>query len=203
MFAFTFISCFVIILGRASAKLALQKNVNELVTFDGSDCALNRQIKMLLPTAPLIKKFTMNRQGQVYLKAVLITTINDILINKDQTLEVILSRILDSSTKVTPLNADRFVPPEPVLTAIPKKSDSMAKFSIVVIVLLAIDGWSLPVKFATSVAVPQPRSSTTVGKPTSSPDARPYSSAPPFDNALPCDSTKESASFTVASGRRS
>uniref|UniRef100_A0A7E4ZZ51 CUB domain-containing protein n=1 Tax=Panagrellus redivivus TaxID=6233 RepID=A0A7E4ZZ51_PANRE len=290
----TVLICLSVVLSQVSAELVLEKDVTETVTFDGSEleievdnsggiggvftlCIKSSEqfpspdcptgylwIRFSFGRIPDVKLLKMDRQGKVMMGTAFFTTIKAIAFN-DEALEVILKEVPDQSTKVWLLNAVRYVPPEPVETTTPKKSDSMAVFSVVIIVLLAIAGLliaglvvlicycrrrtpqkmeqsddrgqkhkttgtfrddgpsaplppkpksrrtssttvtttTLPVKFSSAVAVPQSRSLTTIGEPTLSPDTRALSSAPALDNAFPHDSTKESESFTVASGRRS
>uniref|UniRef100_A0A7E4VXG8 Uncharacterized protein n=1 Tax=Panagrellus redivivus TaxID=6233 RepID=A0A7E4VXG8_PANRE len=94
----------------------------------------------LFSYGPLAKTFKINRQGDVTMGTEGMYPIQSISFTEDNALDVVLKDVPDESTKVRLLNAVRYVPPEPVLTTTPKKSVSMAVFSVVVIVLLAIAG---------------------------------------------------------------
>uniref|UniRef100_A0A7E4ZZG6 Uncharacterized protein n=1 Tax=Panagrellus redivivus TaxID=6233 RepID=A0A7E4ZZG6_PANRE len=60
-----------------------------------------------------------------------------VLFNENESLDIILQEVADQSTKVTLLNAIRYVPPEPVEATSLKKSNSMAAFSVIVLLMIA------------------------------------------------------------------
>uniref|UniRef100_A0A7E4VZL1 Peptidase S72 domain-containing protein n=1 Tax=Panagrellus redivivus TaxID=6233 RepID=A0A7E4VZL1_PANRE len=105
------------------------------------DCPTGyNQIQFSFGYATGVQTFKMERQGKVTLGPLIITTINAITFNEDEALEVILKEVPDISTKVRLLNALRYVSHEPMKATTPNKSDSMAVFSVVIIVLLAMAG---------------------------------------------------------------
>uniref|UniRef100_A0A7E4VXT8 Cadherin domain-containing protein n=1 Tax=Panagrellus redivivus TaxID=6233 RepID=A0A7E4VXT8_PANRE len=148
----------------------LEKDVTETITFDGSELVIEvdnsrgirgrftlcvkttdqvasldcptgyDQIQFPLGPNYVVKTAKMDRQGKVMLESLQYTEIPSILFKENESLDVILQEVPDQSTKVTLLNAIRYVPPEPVEATSLKKTNSMAAFSVVIIVLLLIAG---------------------------------------------------------------
>uniref|UniRef100_A0A7E4W0V7 Uncharacterized protein n=1 Tax=Panagrellus redivivus TaxID=6233 RepID=A0A7E4W0V7_PANRE len=181
MFFRTALVYFSFFLNQVSAELVLEKDVNEIVTFDGSELQIEvdnsrgidgdftlcikatTQASQDCPTGydrihfafghnAKVKTATMNRQGKVMLDSSEYVTIQSVVFNEDGILELILKEVPDQSTIVRLLNAVRHVPPESQETTTPKKSDSMAMFSVVVIVLLVVAGFVSVATLAPEVA---------------------------------------------------